>query len=253
MHHIQALPLELLGLIIESLSHERDALLQASLTCKVWRSICYRHLFSAVILNSRSLPPFFELLENQFTRTTIPLCVRRLSIDFPAPTATTYFGWRECLTKILMHLSHVDRVAHLKLSNMCTTDGVLSSVLSSAFTNANTLDLSNSTFGDPMALGDFLGAYPHLKQVVLRDVLCPIPYSASLSPLPPVGAYGLQISASADFGFHASLKWCRTSEAKNLQQLGAVSFIHPGNIHHVLNILAPFLNFLELMHPAQSA
>lgn len=252
MHHIRALPLELQDLIIESLSHERGTLLQASLTCKVWRSICYRHLFSSVNLNLRSIPSFFELLENRFTRTTIPLCVRRLSIDLQATTATPCLCWREHFTKILAHLSHVDRVAHLILSNMCTTDGVLYSVLS-CFTNIKSLDLSNISFDDPMALGAFLSAYAHLKQVVLRDMLCPTPNSSSLSPLPPVGAYGLQISASVDLGFRASLKWCRTSDAKNLQQLGAVSLIHPGNIHQILNILAPFLNFLELMHPAQSA
>jgi hypothetical protein len=126
-------------------------------------------------------------------------------------------------------------------------------MLSSSFTNIRSLYLSNTYFDDPVALGAFLSAYSHVKQVVLKDILCPITSSSFVSPVPPAGAYGLQISASVDLGFHACLKWCRTSDAKNLQQLGVVSLIHPGNIHQILHILAPFLNFLELMHPAQSA
>jgi hypothetical protein len=253
MRSDRALPLELQILIIHFLSCEKPTLRQVSLTCRVWRSISYRHVFSSVTLSTRSTPSFFALLENEFTRTTIPLCIRRLSINFQASSATPRFCWREDLIKILLLLSDADRVSHLQLSNMCTTDSVLCSLLSSAFTKIRSLDLSNTHFDDPMALGAFLSAYALVKQVVLRDTLCPITPSSIASPVPPVGAYGLQISASVDLGFHASLKWCRTSEAKNLQQLAVVSLMHPGNIHQILHVLAPFLNFLEIMHPAQSA
>lgn len=250
-------PVELQDLVIESLSHDRRSLLKASLTCRAWRLICYRHLFSSIKLDLRSIPSFYELLHNQFTQVTIPLCVRQLYIDLYTRKGKGYIeGSRSApLLEILMHLSRAGRVVHLSLSNIHSSDFHVYSILSSGFTKIRSLHLSGSSFTDLAAFRVFIAAYTQVEQVLLRNIQCPIPDSTLLPPTPPMGSYGLQISASVDLGFHTSLKWHRTTSAEHvesLEQLGVISLVHSDNINWVLQVLGSSLHCLEFMYPAQS-
>lgn len=245
-------PLELQGIVIDCLFRDKQTLIKASSSSKAWRLGCYRHLFASLKLDLGSIGPLSQLLDNSFTRETVPSCVRRLCINLHHEDVTTK-EQIEDLRNIITHLSQAGRVACLVLSNARALDTEIYSMLSSGLKNVTSLHLVNSSFAAFKELAAFITAYAKVEQVLLRNIACPTP-DTSMSSVTPAGAYGLQVSTSADSRFCTTLCWRRTTsvvEAENLGQLGYMTLVHRDNLSQILQTLASSLHCLEFMHSAQ--
>ncbi|KAK7064832.1 hypothetical protein R3P38DRAFT_3250359 [Favolaschia claudopus] len=252
------LPLEIIELIIDRLSEDRDALETCSLVALNWVRCTRSYLFSTAVLeNTHSIPTLAELLESPLS--TIVHAIRYLSIEvsfrchFNREQANDYAPYLAAISTRLPSLESLEFVQH----SLGVRSNRLSSEVTqiflppwSCFQSIRTL-VFRSVETSPHLLG-FISSFPNLRALEMNGVQSSLtsPGEQLLHIPPPNMLQNVRLSrCAAEEVLDWLLSYASSSSTKlstSMLQLGGISDQQITSIAKYLTACGPILQHLSL-------